>query len=134
MTEGRPLPVIDGVYVSPKAARMLAASWAGIEDLYRRNALAVPPELLDVIDACRVVTARRISAVGSALDADAEAAAGSADGEITTATAAERLECSERQVRNLCGSGQLRARKVGAAWLVDAASLEDHRAGRAAAG
>lgn len=41
---------------------------------------------------------------------------------------------SERQVRNLCRSGQLRARRVGESWLVDAAEVESYRAGRAAAG
>lgn len=135
--ERRRRSVVEGpvALVDPRFARMLIGAWERyVEPGLRADGVRVlPADAIDGLEDLRDV-AGRVSAVGSALDADAEVAAGSGDGEITTASAAERLERTQRQVCNLCRSGQLRARKVGASWLVDAASVEDHRAGRAAAG
>ncbi|MDP9019781.1 MAG: helix-turn-helix domain-containing protein [Actinomycetota bacterium] len=109
----------------------------------RRNGVNVPTELQEWIEALKITAAWRTSAVGSAVDEGAEAGAGSADAtaagepdqhEATAEEAGRRLGLSGRQVRNLCDSGQLRARKVGGIWLVDTAALEDHRVARAAGG
>ncbi len=133
----RLLPILPGptIIVGLRAARMLAFCWPVLERAYREAGGRVPDELVEVLEACREAANRwPPSAGGSALDAEAEVATGSGHGEITTSEAAQRLGIGERAVRLRIRSGRLRARKVGAAWLVDASSIEDDRAGRAAAG
>lgn len=54
---------------------------------------------------------------------------------VTTATAAERLQVSQRQVQRLIASGELAAqRTAGDAWLVDALALNALSRGRPARG
>lgn len=128
----RPLPLVEApvALASPRVARLLVSVWdRAVAPALRASAEPVPDELADFVAACR-----RVSAVGSGVDVGPSAAAGSTDGEITTAQAAARLGCTQRRVRQLVGEGRLRARKVGAAWLVEASEVEDHCAGRAAAG
>jgi excisionase family DNA binding protein len=84
------------------------------------------------------------SAVGSAVDEEAEAGASSADGDETSerersgSTTAEvagaRLGLSGRQVRNLLRQGRLAGEQVGRTWVVDDAAIEDYRTRRAEAG
>src|SRR5262249_7142113 len=46
---------------------------------------------------------------------------------VSVAEAADGLGCSRQWVRWLIGSGRLRARRSGWAWLIDAASLDAYR-------
>jgi excisionase family DNA binding protein len=52
--------------------------------------------------------------------------------EVTVATAAELLGCSQRYVRRLAESGRVAARRDGWIWLIDRASLDAFRTGGAA--
>jgi excisionase family DNA binding protein len=51
--------------------------------------------------------------------------------EIGTGDAAALLECSTEYVRRLARSGRIQARRLGAAWLIDSASLDAYRTGAA---
>jgi excisionase family DNA binding protein len=44
-------------------------------------------------------------------------------GTITAAEAAARRGCTSRQIRRLCASGRIPARRAGGVWLVDAAAV-----------
>lgn len=51
--------------------------------------------------------------------------------ELDAVSAAKRIGCSDRNVRDLCIRGQLPGRKVGGRWLIDAAALDGYLADRA---
>lgn len=50
--------------------------------------------------------------------------------EISTSAAAASLGCSAEFVRRLCRSERLSGRRIGRAWLIDAADLDRYRHGR----
>ena len=52
--------------------------------------------------------------------------------ELTAHQAALLLECSPEYARRLARSGRVHARRAGPAWLIDSASLDAYRKGRAA--
>lgn len=103
----------DGGEVSPGVRRLL---WA-LHDAAQRHDEAASPSAVTPGAAC-----------GSGSESP-----GSGTVEVTTAEAAERLECSASWVRQLVRRGLLTGRRVGArVWLVDVASLENYRRGRTA--
>lgn len=142
----RPLPLVRGpvALVTPDVARLLVSSWRAVEDRYTRNAVEMPPELVDFAEAIWEVAAWRTSAVGSAVDGEAAARASSVDGDETSERgrsgsttakgAGQRLDLSERQIRNLLRQGRLAGEQVGRTWVVDDAAIEDYRTRRAEVG
>ncbi len=72
----------------------------------------MPPELVDLIQACRVLAARPIAVDGSAVDERGEVAPGSG-GAKTMAEAGRRLGIGRRQVCNLLHQKKLDGRQVG---------------------
>lgn len=135
MVAERRLPIVEApiALCTPRVADLLVGVWdRAVVPALRASAEPVPADLSDFVEACRELARRRSSATGSSGDVEAPTGAESADGEITTLEAATRLDVGERQVRNLCRSGRLRARKVGRSWLVDAAAVEGRSDVRAA--
>ncbi len=141
----RRLPLVEApiAFVTPRTARLLIASWPGLEQHYREQGVRVPPELVDLIEACRVLAARPISVDGSAVDDEAETDPGSADATTneggrfteTVEEAGRRLELTGRRVRQLVGEGRIAGRQTdGGMWLLDPASIEEYGAARASSG
>jgi len=136
-------------FTTPRTAHMWLVYWdAWVTPKLRANAADLPDELVAYVEAARRLAAVHVasmtSAVGSAVDEEAEAGASSADGDETSerersgSTTAEvagaRLGLSGRQVRNLLRQGRLAGEQVGRTWVVDDAAIEDYRTRRAEAG
>ncbi len=84
----RRLPLVEApvALVRPRTARLLIAGWSGLERTYREKGERVPDELIDLIDACRMIAARPIAVDGSAVDERGEVAPGSGGGRTTAET------------------------------------------------
>ena len=46
--------------------------------------------------------------------------------EITIKEAAEQLNISEQRTRTLCRANEIKARKLGSSWVIDASSLRNY--------
>lgn len=130
--DGRRLNVLlgaDGVVRTP--ARL--AGWvrslvvADLAALRRSGRVVRGLDVLEFLDALRLA---EVSENGRVVGGGGSIGVGDGVGFLTSARAAELLECDARSVRRACQEGRLRGRRLGHEWLIAEGDLDEFRFGK----
>lgn len=122
----------DGAVVVPAhvAGEVLRALVRDLTTRVRADGGEVSPAVRQLLYALH--DAAQTPATTAPSSGDGTPPASPATVELTAHQAALLLECSPEYARRLARTGRVRARHVGPAWLIDSASLDAYRKGRAA--